>query len=344
VRTLAAHALTLVLGLAVSLRAAAAEPRPIRLVVPYGPGGPVELTGSVAASKLLRVMQTYAVPPPTDALAREAANAIGTGLAVHVTTERRASGRTLEAARHVAKSAPDGRTLLFSGSETIVLYPGYRPSLPLDPERELEPVALLAVMPLVLAAHAHAVPRSVPELVERARTDPERVDLGSAGDNTTSHVAGELFARMAGIRLVHVPYNGGTRALNALIAGQLGVAFVPLPSALAARGSDRLRVLAVASRNRLPRWPDVPTVAEAAVPDFEASAWFGVFAPAGTPARELHGLHAALGAYFAEPLTQSGVRALGLEPEPLSRERFVERVRQERRKWAEVFGGVRGRQ
>jgi tripartite-type tricarboxylate transporter receptor subunit TctC len=141
---------------------------------------------------------------------------------------------------------------------------------------------------------------------------------------------------------VHVSYNGGVRAVNALIAGQLGVAIVPLPSALAARGSDRLRVLAVTTRNRVPQWPDVPTVAEAGVPGFEASAWFGVFAPAGTPARELDGLHAALGAWFAELATQEAVRLLGLEPEVLTRERFAARVREERRKWAEVFGSLRG--
>lgn len=322
--------------------AAGAEPPPVRLVVPYGPGGPVELSGSVAANKLLRVMQTYAVPPPTDALARDAVNAIAIGLGVPAATERRASGRTLDAARHVARAPPDGRTLLFAGSETIVLYPGYRPSLPLDVERDLEPVALLAVMPLALAAHANGVPRTVREFVDRARSDPDRIDLGSAGDNTTTHVAGALFARMTGIRLVHVPYNGGVRAVNALIAGQLGVAFVPLPSALAARGSDRLRVLAVTTRERWPRWPDVPTVAEAGVPGFEASAWFGVFAPAGTPARELDGLHAALGAGFAEPATREAVRVFGLEPEALTRERFGARVREERRKWAEVFGSLRG--
>jgi tripartite-type tricarboxylate transporter receptor subunit TctC len=327
--------------LASSCAAAAAFPeREIRLVNPFPPTGPVEIAGSVASSKLLRVIQVYGAPSLTDALAWRASRALTSGLAQPVSVDRRARGRGIPAHRYVAEALPDGYTLLVSDTASLAIHPQRSGGVGFDPARDLVPVAMIAEMPTVLAVRGRSAVHTAGDLITAARGAPRHIDFGSAGDFTAAHLAVEALRRAAGIDLVHVGYNGGVAAVNAMLSNQIAQAFVPLPAALPHARSGAVRLVAVAAAERFESLPGLPTLKEAGVPGVEAVAWYGIFAPAGTPAAVVQRLNAELVAGFN---AESGRRLLlsqGLRPARLGPAAFATALERERERLRPLIGAL----
>lgn len=232
--------------------------RPVRIVVPFAPGGPNDIIVRLVAQKLA---QTWVQPFLVENRPGAGGN-IGTDF--------------------VAKAAPDGHTLLSVGPGSLIINPLIG-KVPYDTARDFAPVTVMARAPNALVAHPSLPAGSVKELIELARSQPGKVNYGSGGNGSTPHLAGAMFAAMAGIALTHVPYKGTAPATADLIGGQVQVAFLGIPTVLPHVKSGRLRVLAVTGKRRSPELPGVPTVDEAGVPGYELSPWYGLLAPAGTP-------------------------------------------------------------
>lgn len=270
--------------------------RPVRIVVPYAPGG------------------------STDLLARIVAERIAPDLGQPVVVENRPGGGAVIGSEAVARAAPDGHTLLMATNGSHAINVGIFRSLPYDPVRDFAPVTIVASVPLVLVVPA-AVPATTPQaLVQYLRARPERTSFGSAGVGASGHLAGEMFKRLAGLDTVHVPYRGDGPALADLIAGRLSMSFANLPAAIGFVRAGTLRALAVTTATRSPALPEVPTMREAGVQDFEVNPWYGLMAPAGTPQARIARLHGlvvtALGqAEVREQLARLGAQAVGSTPE-----------------------------
>jgi len=328
----------LVLGCAAA--GAAYPEREIRLVNPFPPTGPMEIAGSIATNKILRVLQVYGAPSLTDTLAWRASRVLSAGLAQPVSVDRRARGRGIAGHRHVVQSAADGYTLIVSDTASLVIYPERTGDLGFDPVKDLAPVAMVAKMPMVLAAGAQSSAPDVARLIADARSAPRRINFGSAGDFTAAHLALESMRRAAGIELLHVAYNGGAGAVNAMIASQIGHAFVPLPAALPYAHSGALRLLALAARERFAGLPQLPTMEEAGVAGVDAVAWYGVFAPAGTPAQAIARLNTELVAGFNGEAARRQLLAQGLQPAALSAGEFAAALVRERARWAPLISAL----
>lgn len=315
----------------------------IRLVNPYPVAGPADIAGSVPVNRVLRLMQNHATPALTDTMAEQVRLALAYGLGRTVTLERRPRQRMLEAHRHVAQAAPDGHTLLLSGNASFVIHPRLARNGTFDPRGELAPVALVARMPMVLIASTQSGFKSIADLVEAARGHPGRLHYGSSGDYSTAHLAGELFGALAGIRLVHVAYNGGTAAVNAVLAGQVETAFVALPAALPHLHAGRLHALGIATRERFPGLPGLPTIGESDLPGVEASAWYGLFAPAHTPREVVARLDDEIAASLHTRQSRALWLAQGVQAVHVGAADFDELLHSEREKWLPVINAIGAR-
>jgi tripartite-type tricarboxylate transporter receptor subunit TctC len=321
--------------------AAAAHPdREIRLINPYPASGPVDLAGSVPVNRVLRLMQNHAAPALTDILAAQVRQALTYDLDRSVALERRPRQATLEAHRHVARAEPDGCTLLLSGNASIVILPRLARDAVPAAHGELRPVAMIARLPLVLISGAKSGLRSIPDLIDAARRRPARLYYGSTGDYSTAHLAGALFEQRTGIQLVHVPYNGGTAAVNAALAGQVETTFAALPAAMPHLLAGRLRALGIAAPDRYPALPGLPTIGEAGIPGFEAAVWYGIFAPARTPQRIVERLDAAISASLHSEQSRAQWLGLGVLAVHVGAADFDRLLRGERAKWSPVIGAV----
>lgn len=318
-------------------QAAAYPEKEIRLINPYPATGPVDIAGSVAANKVLRMVQSYSAPSLTDLLAWQIRAALSSGFDKPVSVERRARRRTIEGHQHVAQAIPDGYTLLLSGNSTMVIHPQLVRESPFNPMRDFAPVARVARMPIVLVASARFPPDSVQQFIERARSMPGRLHLGSSGDFSTAHLAGVLFNHLAGIEVEHVAFNGGAAAVNAVMAGQVETALVPLPAALPYVNSGGLRLLGIAERERFSTLPNLPTISEAGIPGFEVSAWYGLFAPAGTPRAVITQLNEHIAAELRSADTRKLLLGQGLQAAHLGAEEFSRLLRAERERWAPLI-------
>jgi tripartite-type tricarboxylate transporter receptor subunit TctC len=237
----------------------------------------------------------------------------------------------MEGQRYVAHAVPDGRVLLFAGSAALLIRSRDAGSSPL---REFTPVAFVAHMPMVLITASESNATSVRQFVEQARAAPGRLHLGSAGELTISHLAGELFRRVTGTALERVSFNGGSAAVRGVITKQIKAAFVPLPAVLPYAANMRLRPLAIISAARHPAMKDVPTMDEAGVAGVDLSAWYGLFAPAATPRDVISRIHAALAPELQSAETLRLMLSQGLRAAQLSHEEFVELVRADSLRWA----------
>jgi tripartite-type tricarboxylate transporter receptor subunit TctC len=233
--------------------------RPIRLVVPFPPGG------------------------PTDIVARPMAQMLGDALKQTVVIDNRGGAGGSIGADVVAKSAPDGHTLLMGTVGTSAINAALYSKLPHDPVRDFTPIALVASAPVAVVVHPDVAIRSVRELIEQARAKPGTLMFGSAGSGTPGHLTGEMFATAAGIQLRHVAYKGSAPAITDLLGNQIPMMFDPLQSVIQHIKAGKLRALAVSGRERSPELPDVPTLAESGVANFESTAWWAVFGPANLP-------------------------------------------------------------
>ena len=285
--------------------------KPIRLVIPYSPGGPVDIVGRLTGQKLSEALKQQIV------------------------VDNRAGGGGNIAVEIVAKSPPDGYTLLMGANGTNAINPNLYPNLAVKPERDLAPIGMVASSPMILVAHPSVAASSIKDLVALAKSKPGAINFASSGSGSTAHLSSELFKSMTGIDIVHVPYKGAGPALTDLVGGQVQIMFTGVSSTLPYVKAGRLKALGVSSEKRLAILPEVPTVGEG-VPGYEVMTWYGVFAPAKTPQPIIDKLNQTLARIYATPDARDRLAALGAEPITMSPDQFAAAVRKELAKWAKV--------
>ncbi len=285
--------------------------KPVRIVVPFAPGG------------------------STDVLARLVGQKLGERWGQPVLVENRAGAGGNIGADQIAKSAPDGYSLLLGGVPHAISASLY-PKLPYDLARDLTPIAEIASFPSAIVLHPSLPAHSVTELIALARARPGQLSFGSAGVGSPNHLALELFKTMAGVSMTHVPYKGSGQLIGDLLAGQVQLASMGTPVALPHVQSGKLRAIAVTGAARSSLLPEVPTVSEAGLPGFEVTSWYGVFGPAGLPAGVVAKLNSEIGRAVTGPEVRERLAALGAEPSVKSPDQFSRYVREEIAKWAKV--------
>jgi tripartite-type tricarboxylate transporter receptor subunit TctC len=291
--------------------------RPVRVLVPFSPGGTTDLLARALAPELSRVF----------------------GQQFIVDNKPGAGGNVGTA--EVAKSAPDGYTLLMGTVGTHGINQSLYPKLPFDPIKDFAPITLVAGVPNVLVmnpAKAEALKiHSVPDLIRYAKANPGKLNMASSGNGTSIHLSGELFKTMTGTFMVHFPYRGSGPALMDLIGGTMDVMFDNLPSSLPQIKAGKLTALAVTSAQRSAVLPDVPTIAEAGpVPGFDASSWFGLLAPAGTPVDIVNRLQQETAKALATPALKERLLSQGAIPSGMTPSQFATYIAAETKKWAQV--------
>jgi tripartite-type tricarboxylate transporter receptor subunit TctC len=289
--------------------------KPIRLVVPFTPGG------------------------STDILARAIAPRLGSTVVV----DNKAGAGGSIGADAAAKAEPDGATLLMGHIGTLAVNPSLYPNLPYDPLKSFTPVAAVARVPNVLVVNSNSDIRSLADLIARAKAKPGRLTYSSGGNGSAAHIAFEALKLRTQIFVSHIPYRGTAPSLNDLIAGQVDVTFTGSPTVLPHIKSGRLRALAVSSTTRLSALPEVPTVAESGYQDFEADQWYGVMAPAGTPAETVARLNAAVNKALQLPEVMQQLASEGASPMGGTPQAFGALIAREIPRWREVVraGNVR---
>ncbi len=323
-----------------AVSAAAYPERPVVLILPFPGTGSTDIAGIPRISKLARIMQNVSAPSLTDNMVQDIQQSLAAALGQPVNVLRRVRGKTNLGARYVAQSAPDGYTLLFADAPTITVFPVLNPKPPVDVATELVPVGMFARMPIALIAATDHPPETVREIVDRARRLPGSINYGSAGEGSTSHLTGELLAAMTGAPIVHVNYNGSLPALNAVLTGQVELAFVPLPAVLPYLPGGKVRIVAMASSMRHPAVAGIATIAESGVAGFDASGWFGLFAPARTPSAVISLLNYDLNRALGEEFLQRALTMQGMLPAPGTSEEFRVQVEADRARWGAILKTV----
>jgi len=242
-----------------------------------------------------------------------------------------------------ARAAPDGYTILMGNVAPNAINVSLYRNLPFDPVADFAPVSLVAATPNLLVVHPSTAARTVKDLIALARARPGTLNFASAGNGSSSHLAGELFRVLAGAEIVHVPYKGAGPAMLDVLSGQVQLYFATLPAALPHVKSGKLAAVAVTSARRSPALPDLPTVAESGVPGYEASTWYGVLAPARTPASAIERLHGDIVKILAQPEFRERLQAQGFDLVGSSPEAFRAAIRSEIAKWGRVVrdAGIR---
>ena len=286
--------------------------KPIRLVVPFPAGG------------------------ATDIFAREVAKHLTDAWGQSVVVDNRPGAGGNIGSELVAKAAPDGYTLEMGTVGTHAINASLYSKMPYDHVRDFVPVILVAGVPNVLEVNPALPVNSVQELIAYAKANPGKLNFASSGSGTSIHLSGELFKVMAGVQMTHVPYKGSAPALQDLIGGQVQLMFDNLPPSLPQIKAGKLRALAVTSAARAPALPDTPTVAEAGLPGFEASSWFGVLAPAGTPPEIVNKLNAEIAKWLASPGAKEKLANVGANIAGGTPEDFARHIQAETTKWAKV--------
>jgi len=307
-RLLAAFALLL------PLIAGAQEPypsKPLRFILPFPPGGGTDLLGRLIAERL------------------------SASLGQPVVTENRGGAGGNVGAEAAAHSAPDGYTLVLV-APSLAISPTLYAKLNYDPVKDFAPIALVAQVPNVMITHPSVPATTLAEFIAYARANPGKLNFGSGGSGTSNHLAGELFNLRTGAALVHVPYKGVNLAMQGALAGEVHLVFIGVPVPAPHIKAGKLRGLAVLARERSPLIPDVPTAAEAGLPDFDVTTWYGILAPAGTPGPIIQRLNAELRKMMAAPEIKERLAAMGTEPLTSTPEEFGAYIKREIAKWGDV--------
>jgi len=286
--------------------------RPVRIIVPFAPGG------------------------STDVVARVLAEKLGAELKGSFVVDNRAGAGGNIGADAVAKSAPDGYTLLMATTGVLAINQHLYKSMPYDPDRDFTPVSYTSLITNILVVNPDVAARSPAELVSLAKAKPGALTFASSGAGSSTHLSGELFKALAAVDILHVPYKGSSQALIDVMAGQVTMLFDNAPSALPFVQQGKLRALAVTSTKRLPNLPDVPTLEEAGVKGYESLSWSGIVAPAGTPRRVIEKLNAAIDRILRDPDVKQRFAGLGVEPVGGPPEAFTRQIRSESEKWGKV--------
>lgn len=285
--------------------------QPVKIIVPFPPGG------------------------TTDILARELSQELTQKWGVSVVVDNRAGASGAIGSEQLVRSAPDGYTLMVTATHHVI-NPSLFKSLKYDTRRDFTPIALVAAVPNVLVVHPSLGVNSVQELIQRIKEQPGKINFGSAGLGGANHLAGELFKHTAKLDIVHVPYKGAAPALNDLLGGQIPMMFDSLPGVIQHIKSGRLKALAVTTRQRAKAAPEIPTMQEAGVKDFEATAWFGMYAPAKMPPELTRKLSADVLEALNSPRLQSLLQKQGAEPGTMSQPEFAKFVDAELTRWNAV--------
>jgi len=284
--------------------------KPIRLIVPFPPGGGTDILSRLVAQKLTESVKWTVVPD-----------------------NRAGAGGTIGIAE-AAKAQPTGYDLVMGQKDNMVVAPWLYKNAGYDPTRDLVAVANVAYTPIIIVTSA-SNPRfkTLGDVVTAAKAQPDTITYGSPGNGTTIHLAGEIFKTAAGIQIRHVPYKGSSPALMDVLAGNIDLMVSSVPSAMAQIKAGKLRPLAVTSAKRSTSLPDVPTVAELGFKDFDVSTWYGLFAPAGTPAAVVTQVNREVNRLLGTKEMQTAIYDQGAEPQPLSPEAFSAIVKTDYQKW-----------
>jgi len=305
--------LSSLLGITASNAMAQAYPnKPIKLIVPFAPGGFTDVVARILGQKLsISLGQPFVIENKAGA-----GSTIGTDF--------------------VAKAAPDGYTLVMV-STTHVISPAIYPKLPYDPIKSFTPVAKLVDSAYVLLVNPKVPANNVAEFIALAKASPDKIHYASSGNGSSQHLMGGMFASMTGVKMKHVPYKGSGGAANDLVAGVVESSFAGVPNAMAQVPAGRLKALAVTTSKRIPQLPDVPTMQEAGVPGYNASVWLGLLAPAGTPKEVVMKLNAEIAKVLSAADTKKELYAAGVEADISTPEALNALMVQELDRWGKVI-------
>lgn len=312
-RTTLALAAALSVFAAPALSQASFPERPIRFIVSFPPGG------------------------SSDLVARAMAPRMAARLGQQVLVENRPGAGGNIGMDAVAKAAPDGHTIGLGAAGALSVNVSLLPSMPFDPLKDLAPVSMLAIIPIVVAAHPSVPVTDAKSLIAHAKANAGKLSFGTTGNGSAMHLAGELMKLMAGFDMVHVPYKGSAPAAADLAGGQIPLAIVDLTSALPHIRSGRVKAIGVTSAKRSAVAPEIPTIAETGLPGFDAIGWFGVVAPGGTPPALIARLNAEVVDAMKAPEIRERLMAGGAEPQTSTPEEFAAFIRAEIPKWARVI-------
>jgi tripartite-type tricarboxylate transporter receptor subunit TctC len=287
--------------------------KPIRLIVTFPPGGSTDITARVLANRMSERLEQ---PVVID-------NRPGAGGNIGLDI--------------VAKASPDGYTIGVGAAGALAVNVSLYPKMPFDPVRDLAPVGMVAMIPFVLVAHPSIAAANLSEMLAMAKAKPGSLSIGHGGNGTAMHLSAELLKQMSGIDVALVPYKGSGPATNDAVADQVPLAIPDIPASIAFIKSGRLKALGVTSAKRSVALPEVPTFAEAGVPGYEAIGWFGVVAPAATPAAVVNRLNAELQSALNDPEIRRRIIASGAEPMPGTPAEFRSMIESEILKWARVI-------
>jgi tripartite-type tricarboxylate transporter receptor subunit TctC len=291
--------------------------KPVRMVVGFPPGGGTDVVARILAPRMSELL----------------------GQSIVIDNRPGATGTV--AAGQVAKSAPDGYTIMMGHVSVNAIAPNLFANLPYDVERDFAPIALAAAVPHLVVVHPSVPVTTLKELVAYLRAQPGKLTFPSAGNGSMPHLAGEVFQALAGVKMVHVPYKGTGQSMQDLLGGQHLVAFDTMPASAPHVRSGKLRALAVSTAGRVPSFPDVPTAEEAGVPGYVVITWYGVFAPAGTPAAIVSRLHSEMVKAMQTPEVRARLEAIGADG-TLSRspEEFAALVRADAARYAKIVKDI----
>ena len=285
---------------------------PVRIIVPFPPGGPADVLARIVGDKL--------------------AQALGKPFVV----ENKAGAGGNIGMEQGARAAPDGYTLTLAPVGNLTVAPALYAKLPYDPAKDFAPITVLASVPNVLIVHPSVPAKTVAELVALAKAKPGSLNYASPGNGSIPHLAGELFKRTAGVDIVHIPFNGVAPASNAVLAGEVQMFFAQSSAALPQWRAGKVVALGVATPKRIAAAPDLPTIAEQGFPGFDATSWYAIVAPAGTPPAAIDRLHAEIVRALAEPDVRERIAGLGAEPVGNSPAEFAAMQRAEAARWTRL--------
>lgn len=307
-RAVAVVSILLVLG-SFGVRAQAQQKTPIRFVVPYPAGG--------AADQITRLV------------AQDTSLILGTPIVI----DNKAGAAGMIAGETVARSEPDGKTFFVGSNAPLVINAALYAKMPYDPEKAFLPVAGMGKSPLLLVTRKELKVGTVNELIALGKKDPGKLTMGSASSGNITHLAGEYASTLMGFKVTHVPYTGSAPAIMSMMGNNVDIMFDALPSSMQQAKAGKIQPLAILDNARFPQLPDVPTLKEAGYPNAEASAWFGVVAPARTPPAAISELNKAINEALKKPELIEKLRAIGAQPMPGSPEVFGKFIADERARW-----------